>query len=325
MRRAGIGSALVRTGAGGMTQRSISHDSCAVVARDVFDSPSVHRLVLGATTVTVVSDGHAEIPAAFFAGGVGAARVHEILATDSVRVALNGLVLEHEGLLVVVDPGSGPADGPYAGGVVAATQGQFLANFRRAGFSVDDVDLVILTHGHHDHVGGALDPDGGLTFPKARVAMSAVEFRHWRDIADYGEGTVPEPLAVAARALGRALTDAVSDRVAWLDEGRDLLPGLRAVPAPGHTCGHTALTLETSDGTLLIGADFATHEIVQLVEPASHMVVDHDGAQAVASRRRLLRRAASERLLVHGFHFAWPGLGRIEPEHDRWLFTPLAR
>jgi alkylhydroperoxidase/carboxymuconolactone decarboxylase family protein YurZ/glyoxylase-like metal-dependent hydrolase (beta-lactamase superfamily II) len=301
-----------------------------LVARDVFASLSSKRLSLGGTTLTVVSDGHAELPAPFFAGGVGNSRIGALLArhdlpAETVRLSLNGLVLEHEGHLVVIDPGSGPADGPHAHGLVAPTQGHLLDNLGRAGFSAEDVDLVILTHGHHDHAAAALGVDGGLTFRNARIAMSEAEFRHWREVGDYGEATatVPPLLATAARDVGRALTGAIADRVIFLEDGHEILPGLRAVAAPGHTCGQIALILETTDGDLLIGGDFATHELIQLAEPASHMIVDYDGAQAVASRRGLLDRAVHERLLVHAFHFTWPGIGRVQQVGERWHFIPL--
>jgi alkylhydroperoxidase/carboxymuconolactone decarboxylase family protein YurZ/glyoxylase-like metal-dependent hydrolase (beta-lactamase superfamily II) len=298
-----------------------------LVARDVFAGLSAHRLVLGDTAVTVVSDGHADLPSAMFAGGVAQQRVDAALRrhgldTDTVRVSLNGLVLQHAGQLVVIDPGSGPPDGPHAHGLVAATQGQFLDNFRRAGFAVDDVDLVVLTHGHHDHVGGVLGVEGGLTFPAARVAMSEVEFRHWRDVGDYGEATasVPEPLLTGSQALGRDLTTAIADRVVLLEDGNEVLPGLRAIAAPGHTRGQMALALESGGAAMLIGADVAVHEVLHLSEPSSHMIVDHDGAQAVRTRRKLMDRAATERLLLHSFHFAWPGLGYVAPDGDGWEF-----
>jgi len=301
-----------------------------LVARDVLaaEPTGAHVHHVGATRVTVVSDGHADLPAAMFAGGIGPAAVQQLLqrhslASDPVRLSLNGLVLEHGGRLIVVDPGSGPADSPHAHGLVTATMGQFMTNFRRAGFDPDLVDLVILTHAHHDHAGGVLSADGGLAFPNARVAISEPELVHWRDVGDYGEATVPDALAAGGRALGVALTAAIAERVDWLVDEQEVVPGLRALAAPGHSCGHTALLLEDGGEALLLGGDFATHEIVQLAAPASHMVVDFDSTQAIASRRRMLRRASAAGHPVHAFHFAFPGIGHVSAREDGWAFDPL--
>lgn len=123
---------------------------------------------------------------------------------------------------------------------------------------------------------------------------------------------------MGSRAVGQALTAAIADGVEWLVDGEEIVPGLQALDAPGHACGQMALLLEDA---LLIGGDFATHEVVQLAEPDSHMVVEYDGARAVASRRRLLRRAAAEGLLVHAFHFTRPGIGRVTEQGGGWGFT----
>ncbi|GAA1719811.1 carboxymuconolactone decarboxylase family protein [Fodinicola feengrottensis] len=288
-----------------------------------------HTFHVGTTRVTVVSDGHAYLPAAMFGGGIGEQQVAELLRgrglpTDRVRISLNGLVLEHDDRLIVVDPGSGPPESAYAHGLAQPTQGRFLTHFLAAGFDPADVDLVLVQHGHQDHWGGLLTADGSLAFPHAQVGISEAEYLHWRDVGDFGKAQVPDDVAEAARAVGRELTAAIADRVSWLVDGKEVVPGLTAVAAPGHTCGHTALRLDDGGETLLIGGEFAHHEVIQLAEPDSYVVVDADNQQSRQSRRTLLHQAATNGWLVHAYHFSWPGLGKLVPRGDGWQLRPVA-
>jgi glyoxylase-like metal-dependent hydrolase (beta-lactamase superfamily II) len=275
------------------------------------------RFSVGGTRVTVISDGYAYLPAEMFGGGVGLPRIQQILEQndlplDRVRLSLNPLVLERDDRLVVVDPGPGQSDG--------TTMGRFLTNFGRAGFEVADVDLVLVSHGHPDHW-GALLTGGELTFPNARVGIAEAEFTHWRDVGDFGEANVPDALADAARTVGREITAAIADRVDFLVGDEEILPGLRVIAASGHTPGHTAFLLADGGETLLIGGEFAHHEILNLEEPDSYVTVDCSSALSTASRRSLLHLAAKAGYLVHGFHFSWPGLGVVEEKAGHWRFV----
>lgn len=286
-----------------------------------------YGLTVGGVRVTVVSDGHVELPAAVFGAGVDPAGVQQLLdahgIADPVPVALNAMVIEHPDALVLVDPGSGPAGSPNAHGLVPDGEGHLLRNLRRAGFAPAEVDLLILTHGHHDHWGAVIDDEGAPRFPNARVAISDAEFRHWRDVGDYGKAQVPPALANAARVLGRDVTAAIADRTVWLRDGEEVLPGLTAMASPGHTVGHASLALEDRGECLLVAGDVTGHHVIQLRLPASHMAPDYDGAQAIASRAHVLQWAHEHDALVHAFHWPWPGLGRVVPDGTAWTFVPL--
>jgi glyoxylase-like metal-dependent hydrolase (beta-lactamase superfamily II) len=159
------------------------------------------------------------------------------------------------------------------------------------------------------------------SFPRAQVAISEVEYVHWRDHGDFGEARVPDEVARGIREVGKAFTTAISDRIVWLADGETIAPGLRAISAPGHTPGHTALHVHGTRHDLLLGGDFAGHEVLSLAYPSSHHAADYDGVQAVATRQRLLRDA--EGGLVHGFHFGTPGIGRVEAAGRGWRYQPL--
>jgi len=295
--------------------------------REVLDARVDARLSLGGgTTVTVLSDGSAPLPLGMFAGGLSADETAAVERELGPLVApadtpLNSVVIEHDGRLAVVDPGSGRHDAATARGLVPETEGHFMSRFRAAGWCPEDVELVVLTHAHHDHAGVlATDP---FPFPNAAVAIAEAELAHWRDDGGMGAAQLPEEVAESIAAVGRDVAAAIADRVRPLNDGEELLPGLTAIAAPGHTVGHTALELRGADRGVLFIGDAAGHELLSLRYPHTHHAADHDPELAVASRRRLLDRATSAGLLVHGFHLATPGLGTVEHHDARWRFTTL--
>jgi glyoxylase-like metal-dependent hydrolase (beta-lactamase superfamily II) len=200
---------------------------------------------------------------------------------------------------VLVDTGLGA----YATSM-GAPAGRLLYNLRQAGFSAADVDVVVLTHAHPDHIGGLVD-SGRLVFPNARHVMSALEWNHWTSADQLAR--MPEVLAEPARAILPLVGQA--DVLDLSDGEFEVVPGVRLIPAPGHTIGHCVVMLESGGQQAVFLADALLDEL-QLAYPQWVSVFDMLPEETVSTRTRLLDQAERDSSLVLAYHVA--GAGHVE-------------
>jgi glyoxylase-like metal-dependent hydrolase (beta-lactamase superfamily II) len=178
---------------------------------------------------------------------------------------------------------------------------------------------VVFTHAHPDHVWGTLRDDGSLTFPNAAYYVGQAEWDFWTD-PDL-PAQMPEDLRPFALGAQRDLA-AIEERVTLVKEGDSVVPGVSVIDTPGHTPGHLALLVEGGEG-LIIGADVNANEVVSLRHPDWAFGFDADAEQGIATRRALLDRAATDGMRYLGFHFTYPGVGRVERDGDGFRFVPV--
>lgn len=192
-----------------------------------------------------------------------------------------------------------------------------LHGLARLGVAAEDIDIVVLTHGHPDHIGGLMT-DGAPTFPRARYVFGAAEFEFWR------RGENVREARRANRELFMRNCAPLADRATFVNPGDEILPGMTAVDAAGHSPGLLAWQITSADRRLLIWSDACLHYIVSLQRPDWQADVDDDKAAAAGTRRRLLSRAADERIVVAGYHMPFPGLGFVERTGDAFRWVPVS-
>ena len=282
-----------------------------------------YHFKVGSFDCIVVSDGTFAYPhpaAIFFANApeeqlVAALREHnfdpdhwEEYVTPYLCLMVN--TGEHR---VLVDTG--------AGGLVPTT-GKLIPNLQATGIAPEDVDVVVLTHGHPDHIGGSVDSYGKPAFPNARYVMWKDEWDFWTSKPDLTQLQVPEDLKQALLAAAQNCLPPIREQIDLIDQEVEIVPGIRIISASGHTPGHIALEISSNGKQLLCSSDLMILPI-SIEHPEWCAAVDFDHEQIVISRRQLYSKAADNKSLVFAFHFPFPGLGNIVQKGTAWQWQPI--
>lgn len=282
-------------------------------------APGVSRVPVGKFTVTSVPDGVAERPLTeAFVRNVPLAQVQAALAeaglpTDKVTVPFTPFVVDTGTQKVLLDAGNGSFG--------AATAGKLLESLAKAGIKPEQIDVVIVSHFHGDHINGLRGKDGQLTFPKAKIMVPAPEWTWWMD--DARMNALPEAQRGNFQAVRRVFGPNAAS-IERFEPGRELVPGIRSMPAYGHTAGHTTFMIESEGQKLLYWAD--TTNVAQLFvrNPDWAVMFDADPEAARKVRRQLMELAVKDNLLVAGYHLTVPGIGRLKPRGNGYEFVPVS-
>lgn len=281
------------------------------------DNVGFHRFKLGSFEVTAILDGlrpgdgpHPTFGEDQDAEAMAALLEENFLPSNRFVNSFTPTLVNTGSELILFDTGLGAA--AREGGL-----GQLRLRLEASGYNRTDVSIVVLTHFHGDHIGGLME-DGAPSFANARYVVGQAEYDFW---------TADERLSGATENSARAVQSNVAplaERMTFLGDGDEVVSGISAMLATGHTPGHMIFNLESDGKRLVLTADTANHYVASLQRPDWHVRFDMDKDEAAATRRRVFDMIAAERIPFLGYHMPFPALGYIEPLDQGYRFVPVS-
>jgi glyoxylase-like metal-dependent hydrolase (beta-lactamase superfamily II) len=282
----------------------------------------VYRLKVGNYEITVLNDGWAPLKTELWSGDPAGAEklLHAAYQptgmTDIQPTAVNEWLINTGDKLILVDTGTS--------NVFAPSLGRLPKSLAAAGVNPADIDAVVITHIHPDHASGLLTTDKKIAFPNATVHVNGEEFAWWTE----GDIKVPDakPFWKDFAMLGRAAFKPYADagKVKTFKDGSEIAPGITTISAPGHTVGHTMVRLAPTGGQLLLWTDIVHNATLQFPEPDRAIAFDLDTAMAIATRKKVMDMAATDRLMIAGTHLPFPGIGHVAKAGTGYAYLPIA-
>jgi len=286
-------------------------------------APAWYRFRFGDYEVTVVSDGALPLGKAedSFVGArpgeINAMLTANFLDPANAVLEQNALVVNTGRHLILFDTGMGDSMGA-ASQMFGPTTGRLLRNMRAAGIEPAQIDMVVLSHAHCDHCWALVDAQGNRNFPNAQVAISEADLAYWTNDANIRGPAFMEPFIRGAQKN----LNAYRDRLVMVRDGAEVLPGVTAISAPGHTVGHTIYAIASGPRVMIYTGDLAHHHVLLLQRPLLEFAYDTDPKLSAQTRARLLERFATDQPQVLSYHFPWPGLGNVVKAGQGYAWMP---
>jgi glyoxylase-like metal-dependent hydrolase (beta-lactamase superfamily II) len=280
-------------------------------------TPGWYRMSLGDFEVTALSDGTVELPVDTLLTGTNKAKVEAALKKEylkaPVELSVNCYLINTGTKLVLIDAG--------AGGLFGPTLGKLLANLKASGYQPEQVDEIYITHMHPDHV-GSISKDGKIAFPNATVRAHKLEADQWLTQANLDKA--PDAMKDFFKgAMASVNPYATAGKFKPFEAETELVPGIRAVPAIGHTNGHTIYVVTSKDQKLVVWGDLVHVASVQLPDPSITIQFDTDSKKAMPERKKQFADAAKQGYLVAIAHVSFPGIGRLRAEGAGYRWVPV--
>lgn len=291
----------------------------AAQGADAPSSPGFYKYKLGAVTVVALSDGTFALPARDLMIDAHKGEVEAALtkahAGKTVPTSVNAFLIDTGTRRILVDAGAGTSMGP--------SLGEVRTHLEAAGYRPDQIDEILITHLHADHVGGLIDSHG-MVYPKAVVRVNADEVRFWEDPANTSK--VDPSIRVSFDTVAKALKpyEAIG-HVKPLHGGETIAPGITAVDETGHTAGHTGYRIDSDGKTLIVWGDVVHLPMAQFPDPKVTIKFDGEPAAAAACREKLLAEATKGGYFIAAAHIAFPGIGSVAGSAQGYEWTPVTQ
>ncbi|MHB2265489.1 MBL fold metallo-hydrolase [Aliihoeflea sp. PC F10.4] len=284
---------------------------------DGASNPGFHSFAIGEFRITSILDGMRAMdgPHPIFGQDQEAGAVEDLMEENFLprNRFVNGftpVIVDTGAERILFDTGMG--EGGRANGM-----GQLSERMQAAGYAPDDIDIVVLTHFHGDHIGGLMEGDAPA-FANARYVTGQTEYDFWT-APERAEGQTAD----AAQAVQTRVVP-LAENMTFLEDGGEVVSGVTAMAAFGHSPGHMIYHIESGDRRLMLTADTANHFVASLQRPDWHVQYDMDKEAATATRRRVFDMIATDRIPFIGYHMPFPGVGFIETVDQGYRFVPAS-
>jgi glyoxylase-like metal-dependent hydrolase (beta-lactamase superfamily II) len=281
-------------------------------------TPGWYRMMLGDIEVTALSDGTVPLPVDTLLTGTTKAKVEATLKNNylkpPVETSVNCFLVNTGSKLVLIDAGAGSLFGP--------TLGKLIVNLKASGYQPEQIDEIYITHMHPDHVGNLATKDGKLAFPNATVRAAKAEADQWLSQANLDKAPdAMKPFFQGAQASVNPY--ATAGKFKPFEGETELVPGVRAVPAIGHTNGHTIYVVQSKDQKLVVWGDLIHVAAVQFPDPSVTIQFDTDSKKAMAERKKQFADAAKQGYFAAIAHISFPGIGQLRAEGAGYRWLPV--
>jgi glyoxylase-like metal-dependent hydrolase (beta-lactamase superfamily II) len=321
-------NALRLLGMSGLALGGISQLTPSILGQSTNPTPSEttghYRVKLGELELFVIYEGTVTFPTQAYGINVPVTRIGQLLNDNFLTVGptlsqpLNCLVIKTPQGNVLVDAGTGGKAG-------VADGGRLLSNLAAIGMKPSDISHVIISHLHPDHIGGLFE-GGAATFSNQRVFKNAehvITKREWDTIDNPSPGAKIRPAAIQPffETVLKSAKASLTGKIKFVEAGDQILPGIEIISTPGHTAGHIAVKITSGNQQLIHLVDSVTHHVLGFA-PDLRLLFDEDASLAATTRAKILDQVATDRTLVMGYHFPWPGLAYIRKSSTGYEWRP---
>ncbi|WP_425436139.1 MBL fold metallo-hydrolase [Noviherbaspirillum humi] len=280
-------------------------------------APAFYRMMLGDFEITALSDGTVALPVDTLLTNIKPEKTRQALGRSflkpPVETSVNAYLVNTGSKLVLVDAGAGKLFGP--------TLGNLAATLKAAGYQPEQVDEIYITHLHPDHIGGLAEGEQRV-FPNAVVRVDKHDADFWLSQANMDKAP-QDAKGFFQGAMASLNPYAKTDRLKPFEGETELTPGIRAVPAHGHTAGHSVYMVESRGQKLALWGDLIHVAAVQFDDPSVTIQFDTDAKAAAAQRKRAFAEAAKQGYLAAGAHLSFPGIGHLRQQGKGYVWVPV--